>query len=390
MPYEILREMPEAIRATARVSVVRGHDGIKHPYSIPFSLAIEADGHPRWWAWLNFDLLYCENPYGAPNLLARHFSLLRRIAEHRNRVGSEAEIDPSIWRAIAAICYRPDDPYQIEGPADLKSRRDEFTRKQLAELTGADPREFYIYPMLTITGANSRQTADRIEFRIVSRPEAPHRWLFWTHAPRLTDDPVETAFWFKRHVAQLRGPRRPRWTAEQKERWLAAVHRELTGKTEAELALESLAAPAHEKPDVSLILGTENAAGGVKRWMVPRAAFADHPCVGTELRLAFVDSGDQRGKEVRLLFRTVEAVRSVLGEVLSGERRRLGIGPFLRGMIATSPGEEYVSLVGLSPDEEAPHLAAFRQRFGEHGMEYRSGLSLMLIEPYQPKTSAGP
>mgnify|MGYP001552896264 CR=1 FL=1 len=387
MPYEILREMSEASRANARISVSRGHDGIKHPYSIPFTMTIEADNHPLWWARLNFDLLYVENPYGAPNLLARHLSLLRRIAEQR-KSNDDAEIDPAIWRAVAAISFR-DDLYQIKAPADLQSRRAEFTHKQLTEIAAADPSEFHIYPMLTITGANSRRTSDRIEFRIVSRLGAPHRWLFWTHAPRRTDDPIETAFWFKQHVGQLRGPRRPGWTSAQRARWFAAVHRELTGNTESDLALDALAAPTHEKPDVSLILGGENASGSVKRWLVPRQAFAEHPCVGNELRLSFVDSGDRHPKDVRLFFRSVASARSTMAEILSGERRRLGIGSVLRGMIATAIAEEYIALVGLTPEEEAPHIKAFYARHGSESTEYRSGLSLLLIEPFRRSHANG-
>lgn len=389
MPYEILRAMPEPVRATAEVSVVRGHDGHKHPYSVPFSMTISAPGHQAWWAWLNFDQLHVQTPYGAPALLARHLSLLRRIAECRES-HDEAEIDPAIGRAVTAICYRPGDHYLLNDPEDMRSRRTEFTRRSLGELAEADPRDFHVYPMLTVSGANSRRSESREEFRIVSRPDAAHRWLFWTHAPeRHSDDPVEMAFWFKRHVAQLRGVRRPRWTPAQRDRWFAAVHRELTGRTEGELALDALAAPAEGKPALTLILGSEDSSAGVKHWLIPRENLADIVCHGTEAQISFVDGEDRHRKSVRLLFQNVAAARTVLAEITTGQRRRLGIGEHLRAVVGENPEHEYVALVGLSASEEEPYVAAFTQRHGSKGSVYRSGLSLLLIEPDKFHTRSG-
>lgn len=388
MPYEILRAMPAPVRATARVTVRRGHEGPKHPYSIPFNLTIEAPGHPVWWARLNFDLLYVETPYGAPNLLARHLSMLRRIAEDRT-THDDAEIDPAIWHAVAAISYDPDDPYLFNGHADLQSRRTEFTRKSFAQLVEGDPREFHIYRILTITGANSRRSNDRDEFRIVSRPEAPHKWLFWTHAPnRVDEDPAEIAFWFKQHIAQLRGPRRPRWTPIQKDRWFAAVHRELTGKTAAEMSFDALAAPMDEKPPLALILGGEESSAGVKQWLVPRMAFTESTARGVELEGAFIDARDRHRKTIRLIFQSITMLRTALEEIATGQRRRLGIGKELRAIVGESPGQEFTILVGLTAVEEDPYISAFVEQYGNDGRQYRSGLSLMLIEPDRPKTEA--
>lgn len=388
MPYEILRAMPAPVRAAARVTVHRGHDGPKHPYSVPFTLTIEAMGHPLWWARLNFDQLYTETPYGAPNLLARHLTLLRRIAEARTTIDN-AEIEPAIWQAVAAVAFDPSDPHLYKGSPDMQSRRAEFTRKQFAELVEADPREFHIYRMLTITGANSRRSNDRDEFRIVSRAEAPHRWLFWTHAPSgLTDNPEEMAFWFRQHVAQLRGARRPRWTANQKERWFAAVQYQLTGKTAAEMTIDALAAPAGDKPPLALILGSDESSAGVKQWLAPRTAFADSVGRGTELELAFTDAQDRKRKSVRLIFHSLAKLRTVLEQIATGQCRRLGIGEALRAIVGESPEDEYTILVGLTAVEEELYISAFVGKYGDHGMQYRSGLSLMLIRPDRPQTGA--
>ncbi len=223
LPYERLRSVPEAERDAATVVLSRGHDGMKHPYSTPFTLNVQVEHQVVWWATLNFDRLYVDTGYDGPQLFARYCSMLLRIVEGKPSY-EEKPVRHSVWQAVWETCYSPTDKVSLQAPEDMSSRRADFTRKTWAEMAAYDPREFHAYSMNTVSAANSRGSTDRTEFRVVSRPDAGHRWLFWTHVPwRLSGHPAEMAYWFERHVAQLRGPRRPSWTVQQKQRWTDAV-----------------------------------------------------------------------------------------------------------------------------------------------------------------------
>lgn len=388
MPNSILEEMPEDARAQARVQVFRGHSGQKRPYSIPFTYSIIAEGYGVWMAWINFDQLYVENDYHGPQLLARYCSDLRLTAQGQWSNGDTHHDNPT-WAAVIALCHPQGDIWMRQPPADMNSRRAEFTRKTLAELAGENPSEFFAYEIQTVTGANSRRSDMRSEFRIISRPEAPHRWMFWTHAPvRISHDPYELNHWFTRHVAQLRGARRPQWTPVQRKRWLDHVHREITGKTAPELKFDDLAASPDEKPDIGLMLGQENAAGRVRRWVIPRAAFADAKWAGEKLHLSFAGVEDAFSKNVTLLFHSVSAGRTVIREILNGERRRLGISDHLRGIIGIPEDDDYMLLIGLSESEENEHAALYRERHGPDIKQSRSGLLLQLFAPYDHKNKS--
>lgn len=379
---ENLKALPDADRARAQVSVVRGHSGKQRPYSIPFTYTMSVDGRLAWWALVDFDQLYVKSGYSGPQLLARYCEGLRRVAEGKSQEGH----DNATWRAVFASCYQPGDNSYAKPPDDMKSRREEFTRKTLAELAEADPHEFHAYEIQTVMATNSYRSDMRSEFRLISRPDASHRWMFWTHAPaRISHDPAELHYWFTRHVAQLRGLRRPKWTATQRDRWLEHVHCELTGKTPAESKLDALAAAPEEKPDVGLVLGGEEAVGGVRRWVIPRSAFAEAHWHGANLNLKFTDADDAKPKMVTLLFHSVTAARETLREILSGERRRLGVGTRLRGLIGNPGDDEFLVTVGLSPEEEAEQSNAYISRHGAGTYQYRSGLLFQIIAPYRPK-----
>jgi hypothetical protein len=382
---ENLKALPDADRARALVSVVRGHSGKPRPYSIPFTYTMTVDGRLAWWALIDFDQLYIKNGYNGPQLLARYCEGLRRVAEGKSQY-NDSDRDNATWRAVFASCYQPGDKYYAEPPADMQSRREEFTRKTLVELADADPREFHAYEIQTVTAANSYRSDMRSEFRLISRPSASHRWMFWTHAPaRISHDPAELHYWFTRHVAQLRGPRRPKWTTAQRDRWFEHVHSELAGKTTAESRLDALAAAPEEKPDVGLILGGEDAAGGVRRWVIPRTAFTEAHWHGANLRLEFTDADDSMQKEATLLFHSVTAARETIREILSGERRRLGVGTRLRGIIGMPADDEFLVTVGLSPEEEDEQANTFVSRHGAGTYRHRSGLLFQIIAPYSPK-----
>lgn len=381
-----LQSIPPDVRARAPVKVSRGHSGAHRPYSLPFTYSILAPEYFEWWAWIDFDQLHAETDYSGPQLLARYLEKLRCTAEGKTDYG-DIPTDRPTWRAVSEACYAPDDKYQERPPEDMKSRRGEFSRKSLVELADAEPSEFFAYEIQTVIAATTRRTDMRSEFRIVSRPDAPHRFLFWTHCPtRISHDPAELAYWFERHVAQLRGARKPRWSASQRDRWLAHIHLQLTGKTEAELKLDALAASPDEKPDVGLILGGEDAVGGVRRWLIPRAAFSDAKWVGADLTLSFTDADDRKEKTATLSFHSVSAARSALAEILSGERRRLGVGTVLRSIVGVPADDGFVVGVGLSAAEERSLAEAYILRHGENTNQFRIGLLFQIMAPYKPTT----
>jgi hypothetical protein len=379
-----LQAVPSAARAALQVRLLRGHAGTKRPYSVPFTYSISADDKLLWEAWVDFDQLYVKGPYSGPQLLARFCENLRRLAEGEESVQGDSAHDRATWQAMVTACFRPDDIYQLSPPEDMSSRRSEFTRKTLAELADANPSEFHSYEIQTVSGANSNRSDMRSEFRIISRPEARHRWMFWTHAPeRISNDAAELYYWFTRHVAQLRGDRRPRWTVAQRERWFAHVHRELIGKSAAELKLDALAATPEQKPNLGLMLGIEKAAGGVRRWVIPRASFANAIWQGENLEIAFTDADDWMPKVVILIFRSVAMARQCVAEILSGERRRLGVGALLRGIIARPANDEFIVLVGLTESEEKEQITAYIERHGPGISQSRNGLLLQLHAPHR-------
>lgn len=375
----MFRDIAEERRRTAKVTLYRGHSGQMPPFSVPFTYSITIDDQVAWWAWINFDQLYVENPYSGPQLLARFCSNLRSLAEGELVYGDD-HFDEATWTAVLRECLG--EQYDLPPPEDMRSIRNQFTRRTFAELADADPAQFLVYEIQTVSAANGCRSTMRSEFRIVSRPAAPHRWIFWTNAPkRISHDSSELYFWFTRHVAQLRGPRRPKWNEEQRHRWMDHVHRQLTGRTEAELRLEALAAPPEKKPDVSLTLGSEEAAGGVRRWVIPRQAFSDVKWIGADIQLGFVDLDDSRSKTVTLRFHSVAIARTTIEEILRGERRRIGIGKHLRGIIAAVDGENTLTLIGLTTDEEKEHVAGFVAQHGSISHSFRSGLLFQMFGP---------
>jgi hypothetical protein len=380
-----LQSIPAEARALAPVKVSRGHPGARRPYSVPFTYSIVAPDYFEWWAWIDFDQLHAPTDYNGPQLLARFLANLRCTAEGKTHYDDAS--DPATWRAVFETCYSPDDTYRERPPEDMQSRRAEFSRKSLAELADAEPAEFLAYEIQTVTSANTRRTDMRSEFRIVSRPDASHRWLFWTHSPtRIAHDPAELAYWFERHVAQLRGARKPRWSAAQRDRWLDHIHRQVTGKTAAELKLDALAASPDKKPDVGLLLGGEEAAGGVRRWLIPRAAFSDARWVGADLSLSFTDADDRKPKTVTLSFRSVAAARTTICEILNGERRRLGVGPALRGIIGVPADDSFIVTVGLSEIEGRQLADTYILRHGPNTSQFRIGLLFQIMAPYRALT----
>lgn len=374
-PFARLRSLsPDQLDST-RFILERGHSGIRAPYSVPFRFRIEApDGYIAWWSSLNFDQLHVKTPFGAVNLLARFCTSMLYVAEGTSGYGNDP-IRHSVMDGVFSVLHRASDSTNFDDPPDMRSRRAEFERKSWPELANSDPREFHVYATNTVTAANSRHTDQRTEFRVVSRPDAKHRWLFWTHLPRRTvNAPAETAYWFERHIAQLRGARKPNWDAAQKQRWLNAAYVELTGKTSKELELDALAADIADKPDVMLVLGKEDSVGSVACWSVPRVAFGDAVCVGTNLELAFVDSEDGQRKRARLIFRTPVAAREALAGIASGLRRRLGVGKELRGILGADNDEPFSILIGMNAEEEGEHREAFARFAGKAPTEHRDGL----------------
>ena len=153
-----------------------------------------------------------------------------------------------------------------------------------------------------------------------------------------------------------------------------AAYVELTGKTSKELELDALAADIADKPDVMLVLGKEDSVGSVACWSVPRVAFGDAVCVGTNLELAFVDSEDGQRKRARLIFRTPVAAREALAGIASGLRRRLGVGKELRGILGADNDEPFSILIGMNAEEEGEHREAFARFAGKAPTEHRDGL----------------
>lgn len=376
-PFARLRALSSDKLDSCRFILERGHSGPVPPYSTPFHFRVETqDGYIAWWGSLNFDQLHAKTGYSSVALLARYCSSVLSIAEGRES-HDDAPTRDSVQKGVFPLMRRSSDPYHLADPDDMRSRRAEFERKSWAELSSSDPREFHVYVMNTVIAANSRRSEERLEFRVVSRPEAKHRWLFWTQFPgRVWDTPLETAYWFERYVAQLRGTRKPSWDATQKQRWLNAVYVELTGKTSKELELDALAADPADKPDLLLVLGKEDSVGSVVCWSVPRAAFNDAVCRGTDLELAFVDSRDGKRKRARLIFRTTDAAREALAGIASGLRRRLGVGKELRGILGADSDAPFSVLVGMNAEEEDEHRDSFARFIGKTPTDYRNGLVL--------------
>lgn len=142
LPYERLRIVPEALRDAATVALSRGHDGVKHPYSIPFTLNVQVEGQVVWWATLNFDRLYVETGYDGPQLFTRYCSTLLRIVEGKQSY-DDKPVRRSVWQAVWETCYSPTDKDALQAPEDMRSRRADFTRKTWAEMAAFEPREFH-------------------------------------------------------------------------------------------------------------------------------------------------------------------------------------------------------------------------------------------------------